>query len=253
MNKLKWFTHDNDALQDLDIRKVMSEHGGLKAYGLWWALLELLDLHGKGDVVTVSWLDLCRVSMSTRRYIHPTMQELHTMGLICISAEYQDYISYEIKKHRERQAKMKSNTPARLPQDSRKTPLEREGEREGEREREEKKKQITTKPIGIVKVVDKGYSATFEAVWQHFIRKVGKDEAAREWKKAGLAAKYLDVIQAVKRYNQTPAVKKGMIMNPAKWIKNGHWQDETSSSTAATDYQRLKEISDKMKKTYGVD
>jgi len=137
MNKLPWFTHDNDAHEDKELRLIFMRHGGiLRGYGAYWILVEVLDRHGKGDQVEILWQDL-EAAMGVRRScIRPLLAALSARGKLDVCEDSASILRYEIKKFRERQAKLKSKIRSRLPEDSTKTPQDIRGEK--------KKKKTTT-------------------------------------------------------------------------------------------------------------
>ena len=116
----------------------MRAHRGPWAYGIWWILVEILDRHGNGDKVSIEWAEFERLAMTKRGSdggsdggsVRGLVGGLHRAGLInCIASEG-PLLVYEIKKFRERQAKLKSKIRSRLFQNYPKTLQEREEERE---------------------------------------------------------------------------------------------------------------------------
>lgn len=73
----------------------------------------------------------------------------------------------------------------------------------------------------------KAYDAPFEDLWQHFSRKVGKDDAHRAWQKVRRRVSHADLVAAVKAQARLDAGKeKRFIAHPATWLNDGRWQDE---------------------------
>lgn len=92
----------------------------------------------------------------------------------------------------------------------------------------------------LTEALDHKYSSEFEEFWKLYVRKVGKDVAYMEWKKSKLNNVKDEVIESVIAYNNSNQVKKGFIMNPDKWIRDGHWKDEHPVSAAELSYQRVR-------------
>lgn len=70
----------------------------------------------------------------------------------------------------------------------------------------------------------------FEEFWKSYPRKVGKKAAQTAWKKAALPP-IEKVLSAVSKQKQSPQWRKEggrYIPNPATWLNQGRWDDETS-------------------------
>jgi len=72
------------------------------------------------------------------------------------------------------------------------------------------------------------YDQSFEKFWEKYPNKVGKKYAYKCWKNATDKPGLKKIIEAVERQCEWPRWKKNngeFIPNPAKWIKEGRWDD----------------------------
>lgn len=139
MNKLPWFTHDNDAHTDGWIRHIVRNQGHVAGW-LWWVILELHHKHGVGDILKRDINDIAKDGLTSASVVVRVLTEMATeyegqtkVSFTLVGSELQ----LEIKKLRERQAKLKSKIPSTFPQHSVNTPIHIEGE--GERDRDKEK------------------------------------------------------------------------------------------------------------------
>lgn len=82
-----------------------------------------------------------------------------------------------------------------------------------------------------------GVEIRFERFWAAYPKKVGRDAALKAFEKRKPDSELLDLmLAAVNAQKLSPAwVKDGgqFIPNPATWLNQGRWQDESSSDAAA--------------------
>lgn len=106
------------------IRELIRKHGHV-AHTVYWTLLECMHWHGNGNVLKMRLSDFahdCVTNGTTAMAVLVTLAGTSKVTLRSGGG----YIEVEIKKFRERQAKLKSKIPSRLPQDSLKTPQQEE-------------------------------------------------------------------------------------------------------------------------------
>lgn len=77
----------------------------------------------------------------------------------------------------------------------------------------------------------------FEAFWTAYPRKVGKDAALRAWRTKVRAAEtrdaVMDALAVQKESDQWTKENGRFIPNPATWLNQGRWKDESFAGTAA--------------------
>ena len=68
----------------------------------------------------------------------------------------------------------------------------------------------------------------FDAFWSAYPKKTGKIAARKQWhtRWPSLSQDVPGVLAAVERQKQSRAWQKGYILDPERWIKRGHDQDE---------------------------
>lgn len=70
----------------------------------------------------------------------------------------------------------------------------------------------------------------FDAFWQTYPKKVGKDAARKAFEKRRPDNILLEcMLKAVKQQQMSDQWAKGFIPNPATWLNEGRWQDEVST------------------------
>ena len=75
----------------------------------------------------------------------------------------------------------------------------------------------------------KTYSKEFEAFWQEYPKKVGKDAAWKSWQKRKDKPDCIEILNAVYEQKNSVDWKKDggqFIPNPATWINQGRWMDD---------------------------
>jgi hypothetical protein len=76
-------------------------------------------------------------------------------------------------------------------------------------------------------------ASTFDAFWTAYPRKVGKGAALAAWKKAKptkeTARVIIEAVEAQKHSRQWLDSDGRFIPNPATWLNQGRWQDETET------------------------
>lgn len=76
------------------------------------------------------------------------------------------------------------------------------------------------------------YSKSFESWWEHYPRKVAKDDAFRSWKKIGQknTTTPQQIIHAIKKQVEAKHFRgkdgQDYIPNPSTWLNQGRWKDE---------------------------
>jgi len=79
----------------------------------------------------------------------------------------------------------------------------------------------------------------FAEFWSAYPKKVGKGEAEKVWRKAGVNGHLTDVLSAVAAQKQSDQWKKDngqYIPNPATWINQRRWEDGESTVEAKRDW-----------------
>lgn len=101
----------------------------------------------------------------------------------------------------------------------------------GEESRKEVSKPSASHPAG-----GGGLAARFEAFWQAYPRKVGKDAARRAFDKrkpdAALLQRMLAAIQAQRSGEQWQRDGGQFVPHPATWLNQGRWDDEVMPAAA---------------------
>lgn len=91
------------------------------------------------------------------------------------------------------------------------------------------KKDISPSPQSPVDKADKlfKYPTEFEEIWALFVKRVGKDAAFRQWKKAKQRVSHETLIAAVRaQAAKDRAADIQFVPHPATWLSEGRWQDE---------------------------
>lgn len=71
-------------------------------------------------------------------------------------------------------------------------------------------------------------AALFDMFWKAYPKKVGKDAARRRFASRKPDEQLLDdMLKAIAVQHQTDQWQRGYIPNPATWLNEGRWQDET--------------------------
>lgn len=126
MNKLPWFTHDDDAHEDQFIQDLIIKFGHF-GYMAYFIILELLHRHGNGDKLVIS-----KSILAQKLHKRWTQVELYlNYSSTSDKVEFKltgDRVELQIKKFRERQSKMKSKLLSTFHQPSSNLPQEGEGE-----------------------------------------------------------------------------------------------------------------------------
>ena len=241
-NKLPWFTHDHNAHQDIWIRHLVRKQGHVAGW-LWWVLLELHHDHGVGDVLKIDISDVARAGLTSNSVVTRVLTEMQTefqgqskLRFNLVGTE----LELEIKKFRERQAKLKVKTPSRLPQDSFKTPIEREGEGERERDKEEhiavspppKKlstKLSTSKELTAIQKVIRGFKEA-----------KGVDAENKDWDKKFFARQTRPAKELLVAFNEDPMAAISYILTKSvEWEHLSDWGLEAVVKAAGREYNRI--------------
>lgn len=87
----------------------------------------------------------------------------------------------------------------------------------------------------------------FDEFWKHYPRKVGKQSAAKEYRRARKTTEAADILAGVIRFaaerkDQDPQYTP----HPDTWLRGGHWDDEPAATNVRTltvqDYRRAKQM-----------
>lgn len=76
-------------------------------------------------------------------------------------------------------------------------------------------------------VVELPPGPTFEQFWRAYPSKVGKGAAQKSWMKALAKVTSGDILKAVEAQRSTERWRKGIVPNPATWLNQERWSDET--------------------------
>ena len=129
-----------------------------------------------------------------------------------------------------------------------KTPLEEE--REGEEDKkyispsndgaagEEKEPEQPPKPA---KILSAKQERRFAAFWEHYPKKVGKQDAQRAWKRIDPDDELTDrILHAVEEAKQKDSRfrEERYTPHPASWLNAGSWDDEFAAYGPSNGYQR---------------
>lgn len=134
-----------------------------------------------------------------------------------------------------------------------KTPLEEEGERE------EDKKYISPSPEPATaaadeieappkqaKILSAKQERRFAAFWEHYPKKVGKQDAQRAWKRIDPDDEMTDrILHAVEeaKAKDSRFREERYTPHPASWLNAGSWEDEFTAYGPSNGYQRDPESS----------
>ena len=81
------------------------------------------------------------------------------------------------------------------------------------------------------------YTQEFEEFWDFYPQKTGKGEAYKSWKKIKPDARLRGLITvAVGKYKLSKKVKEGFIKNPATWLNQRCWEDESQEEVAVSPF-----------------
>ena len=81
------------------------------------------------------------------------------------------------------------------------------------------------------------YTQEFEEFWDFYPQKTGKGEAYKSWKKIKPDARLRGLITiAVGNYKLSKKVKEGFVKNPATWLNQRCWEDETQEDVAVSPF-----------------
>jgi uncharacterized protein YdaU (DUF1376 family) len=89
----------------------------------------------------------------------------------------------------------------------------------------------------ITKTNNQLYTQEFEEFWDFYPQKTGKGEAYKSWKKIKPDARLRGLITiAVGNYKLSKKVKEGFVKNPATWLNQRCWEDETQEDVAVSPF-----------------
>lgn len=71
------------------------------------------------------------------------------------------------------------------------------------------------------------YTEEFESFWAVYPSRVGKADAAKKFHKALKAVDLNTLIEAAKQYCKNKKVLEGFVCNPATWLNQERWKDES--------------------------
>ena len=107
MNRIKWFSHDNDASEDEWMHELIREFGPA-GYGRYWILIENFDRHRKGEEWATSWAFI-REKLRTRSgEVRKLLDFFQGSGKV-LSEEVGEKLIISIPKFIEKQAKLRAN------------------------------------------------------------------------------------------------------------------------------------------------
>lgn len=72
------------------------------------------------------------------------------------------------------------------------------------------------------------YTEEFESFWAVYPSRVGKADAAKKFHKALKAVDLNTLIEAVKQYCKSKKVLDGFVCNPATWLHQERWKDQSA-------------------------
>lgn len=76
----------------------------------------------------------------------------------------------------------------------------------------------------------------FSKFWEAYPRKSARLAAITEWQKINYSEEFLvEILAAIESQKQTEAWKRGVILNPDKWLRDQRWTDEVSKNGNSTD------------------
>lgn len=71
------------------------------------------------------------------------------------------------------------------------------------------------------------YTDEFELFWSAYPSRVGKADAAKKFQKALKAVDVQTLVEAAKQYCKNKKVLEGFVCNPATWLNQERWKDES--------------------------
>ena len=229
MNKLKWFTHDNDAHENLFIEQAIDRFGHF-GYAAYFMLIEVLDRHGTGDILTISRKALAKKLRCKPKSLGNVLGMFRESGRVRLE-DSGEILTIEIPKFRKRQSKLKSKVRSMFPQCSPNVPQEGEGEGEGDK-KEKEKKQPLAQPS--TKATQREDPQEFVEWWEAYPSKVGRLAAVKIWKKQVQGkvelSKMLSILEKQKASDQWQKEGGQFIPNPATYLNQGRWDDEVSNA-----------------------
>jgi hypothetical protein len=209
LKRLEWVPvpnkHDGDGFTDL-----LDHENGMAHYGAWHLILQVaskcdprgtLLRDGAGGVKTPHTpQSLARITRGSAAVFEQAIERLITIGWI---------ESYD-------NPAPSCGIPAPA---CGKVPMEWKG-MEGKGNEE---KGTHTPPSG-------GGVVGFEIFWTEYPKKVGKQAALKAWKNTKSKPEIADILQAIELQKRTEQWRKDggqFIPNPATWINQGRWDDQT--------------------------
>jgi hypothetical protein len=88
------------------------------------------------------------------------------------------------------------------------------------------------------KPVRHDYPADFQAFWEKYPKKRGKDAALKHWKSAKQRATVAEIVAGAERYAKNPGRDPQYTKDPERWLAGGHWADEPEPVKSVDPWQK---------------
>ena len=204
-NKYNWFTHRNDAHEDLFIQESMDRFGHF-GYSAYFIMLEVFDRHGSGDKLDVTLKVLAQKLRSRPTVVRQFLDFCRINNKITLTEDGQK-IGIGIKNFRKFHSNRKSKITSTSPQKPSKVTLHNNNK--------DNNNNITKE--------------SFECFWNVYPKKVAKPQAIKAWQKlnpdAVLSEKVVNAVKTLADSDQWNKEGGQYIPNPATFINQERFND----------------------------
>lgn len=255
---MKWFKHDTDASIDAKLQEILLDYGAA-GYGLYWYCIELIAKDVTPKNITFELEHDMRIiarnlNLSAKE-VQDMMKKMIEIGLfdlsvnkkiMCVKLAYR--LDDSMRKGRQigdilANFETENGLVGKIPNDSGKSPLDKEEDKEPEEEIDED--------------VKRDMREEFKLFWSSYPKKVAKDTALKAWIKRKDLPPIEYLLDSLDRYKKTKQVIDGFTKNPSTWINGGCWDDEHEAYIPKQQQQYQPKqsmgakVDDVMKKYYG--
>lgn len=219
-NKLKWFTHDNDARHDDFIHRAEDKFGPF-GYSAYFKLIEVLHQHGTGDRLEMTTSRLASELRCTWPKLQVYLDYTQTMGKVKFNHS-SGVVELQINKFLQRQKKLRASGSSTVPQQFPNRPLERQGE--GQRHTDSVSVPPKPKDHGL----GMPYSGVVLQFWSAYppSRRSDKRECQYEWDQANIDKPEV-VLAGLERLKESDDWKKEAgrwIPSSTKFLRRRMWE-----------------------------
>jgi hypothetical protein len=219
-NKLKWFTHDNDAHMDAFIDAAISKFGHF-GYAGYFMILEILHREGVGDVLMIPLPRLSKLLRSKPAAVRQYLAYCSAAGKMMVTY-CGDAAEIKINKFLQRQRKLRFNSSSTVPQQFPNRPQQREGE--GQRHTDD----VSVPPKPTDHGLGMPYSGVVLQFWSAYppSRRSDKRECQYEWDQAKIDKPEV-VLEGLERLKESEDWKKDngrWVPSSTKFLRRRMWE-----------------------------